>query len=486
MKLPVSLEIGEKYLKITAAKTLAKTRGISDCIIKNIADLKDDKISALIISVFKELKITPFPLIVSIPRNQVTVRNLHLPTQDKKEIEQILQLHIGRIVPYRKEETIFNYVFLGIDELNYAKVLLAIVHRDILKRLLKISEAAGLFIDRMNLSSCSAWKWVVSSQKDEITASDLYLLLDLDFNYTDFIVFSKNNILFSRSITLEIKGELTQAEIDKLIGEIRQSLVIFHNEESSKNPVKIFLSGASSIGNLKKSLEEEMDMPVKIVPPVYSSDIFKAKSRNIFPDASFSAISELVLEENDKIISFTLPEIQIRKALREKIKDMTILGTLIVYFFIAVLAFFWSRLYIQQAYMRTLTLKTEEIKKDVGVLVAQYEKIGFIKSFLDARRVPVALISELQNLVPSEIMIGSMSLDELNKVTLKGYGYQLSDAIAFTTILEGSKYFVDVTTRSTRTRKLKDKIVTAFEIEFQLSLLPQKDTAKDTKGRKKK
>lgn len=473
MKLPVSLEIGEKYFKIVVVKTSAKTHRVSDCIIKNITGLKDDKISELMASVFKELKITPSPLIVSIPRNQVTVRNLHLPTQDKKEIEQILQLHIGRIVPYRKEETIFSYAFLGIDELNYAKVLLAIVHKDILKRLLKISEAAGLFIDRMNLSSCGAWKWIVSSQKEEITASDLYILLDIDFNYTDFMVFNKTSMLFSRSITLEIKEELTQAEIDKLIGEIRQSLVIFHNEEASKNPVKIFLSGASLTGNLKKSLEDEMDIPVRLVPPVYSADIFKAKSRNIFSDASFSAVSELVLEESDKIISFTLPEIQIRKSLRDQIKDMTILGTLAVYFFIAVLAFFWSRAYTRQAYMASLTLKTEEIKKDVGVLVDQYKKIEFLKSFLDSRRIPVALISELQNLVPVEIMVSSMSLDELNKVTLKGYGYQLSDVIAFAAILESSEYFIDVTTHSTRTRKLKDKVVTDFEIGFKLSLLPR-------------
>ncbi len=486
MKLPVSLEIGEKYLKILVSKASAKTQRASDCIIKNITGLKDDKISELMASVFKELKITPSSVMVSVPRNQVTVRNLHLPTQDKKEIAQILQLHIGRIVPYRKEETIFSYAFLGIDELNYAKVLLAIVHKDILKRLLKISESAGLFIDRMNLSSCGAWKWVAASQKDEITASDLYLLLDIDFNYTDFIVFSKANILFSRSITLEIKEALTQAEIDKLIGEIRQSLVIFHNEEGSKNPVKIFLSGASLIGNLKKSLEEEMEMPVKIVPSVYSADIFKAKSSNIFPDASFSPISEPVLEESDKVISFTLPEIQIRKSLREKIKDMTILGTLAVYFFIAVLAFFWSRIYTRQAYMASLSQKTEKIKKDVGILVAQYKKIEFIKSFLDSRRIPVAVISELQNLVPVEIMLSSAGLDELNKVTLKGYGYQLSDVIAFATILESSKYFTGVATHSTRTRKLKDKAVTDFEIGLQLSLLPQEDKNKENKNVKKK
>ncbi len=118
--------------------------------------------------------------------------------------------------------------------------------------------------------------------------------------------------------------------------------------------------------------------------------------------------------------------------------------------------------------------------------MAQYKKIEFIKSFLDSRRIPVAVISELQNLVPVEIMLSSAGLDELNKVTLKGYGYQLSDVIAFATILESSKYFTGVTTHSTRTRKLKDKAVTDFEIGLQLSLLPREDKNKENKNVKKK
>lgn len=470
MKIPVALEIGEQYLKLLTARPLGRLRRLGDCVVKPVFGLNDGQISELLSRTLKELKVVPRPLAVSIPRNQVTVRNLHLPSQDKKEIAQILELHIGRIVPYRKEEIVYSYMFIGIDELNYARVLLAIVHKDILRKQIKIAESAGFYIDGFNLSSYGIWQWVSSVRKTEINSSDLYLLLDVDASFTDFIIFNKDNLFFSRGITMEARDKFTEQETAKLIGEIKQSLVIFNSEETNKKPAKIFLSGGGIIDSFRKAVEKEFDIPILSVAPVYSTGIAKPQKAIIPDNSSISALSDLLVEENNRKISFVLPEMQIRKSLNEKTRQITILGTAVIYLFAVTVVFFIGKFYNQQSYLARLDQRIKSIKQDIGDLLAQHKKMEIVKGFLNERRGPLIIISELEKTVPSEISVASLSIDEQNNVDLRGQAAQLSDVIKFITAIENTGYFGDVSTKSTRTRKLKERLVTDFEIVFKFSV----------------
>ena len=484
MKAPVAIEISERYLKLAAGEFFVRQRNVSDCVVRPIWGLDDKKITETIAGVLKGLKVTPKPLIVSMPRNQVTVRNLHLPSRDKKEIEQMLQLHIGRIVPYKKEEIVFNYLLLGTDEMDYTKVVLAIVHRDIIKRQLKILEAADLSVDMIYLSSYGVREWILDTQKSEINPSDSYLILDVDSGFTDFIIFNREHLLFNRSITIEAKKDAGQPENTKLIGEARQSLVIFHNEESNKRPAKAFLCGAALSAGLAKMVEEELEIPAKYVPAPHLQEVSKAKKWDIPPDASVTAVFQLALEDNDKRISFSMPEMQIRRSLKDRTKELTILGTLVIYFLTIMMLFFWGRFYNHQTYLKMLSKNNKLIEKDVGSLLEDYKRIEFIKDFLSRRKLALVFVSELQKIIPQQIAVSFLNIDESNKVTLRGEGAQLSDVFKFITTLDNSKYFKDTSTRYTRTKKISDREVTNFEIVFQFTAGEQQP--KSQKGEKPK
>ncbi|MDD5596227.1 MAG: pilus assembly protein PilM [Candidatus Omnitrophica bacterium] len=464
---PVGIEINEQFLKIATAAPFVKQEQLADCVVKPIAGLTDKQITEIISEVFRDLKLRPRPLVLSVPRNLVTVRNLHLPSEDKNEIGQMLQLHIGRIVPYKKEEVVFNYSLLGHDEMNYMKVLLVIAHNDILKRQMNILQAADLYIDRIDLGSFGAWEWALATQKNEINANDIYLLLDVDSTFTDFIIFNRNHLLFTRSIALETSAQLQAAQVTKLIGEVKQSLVIFHNEEQNKNPAKIFLAGASIISDLEPAMKADLDIEIKSVAFPYTKAMLESKKRQVPINVSLTAVSELTLEDTGKRVTFILPEIQIRRSLRDRTRDLTILGALVLYFFSAVVAFFWGKFYNQQNYLSKLTEQNAKIDKEMGGLLGQYRKTEFVRNYLYHRKLPLVFISELQKVTPPQIAINSISMDEFGKVSLRGQGVQLSDVFRYVSIIEGSKYFKDVSTKYTRSKKVKDKEITDFEISFQ-------------------
>ncbi len=301
MKTNIVLEIGEQYLKLAMAKPQGPRQSkLTDCITEPITSFTDEQITKTVVELFKKLKMKPQPLTVSIPRNYVTVRNLHLPSKDKKEIAQMIDLHIPRIVPYRKEEVVFDHKFLGTDEMGYAKEILGIVHGGAIRRQAKILEDAGMGIDRFTLSSYGAWQRIVNDYKSDMNPNDIHLLLDVDSTFTDFIIFSHDNLLFTRSIAVGANeiAENTQAGLKKLLSDARQSLIIFYSEELNRKPVKAFISGANVLKDQHRSIEAELSIPVKSISLPYSEEMIKAKNRVIPQNLSLSAVTEIAIEED--------------------------------------------------------------------------------------------------------------------------------------------------------------------------------------------
>ena len=456
MKTPVVVEINEEFLKIAVPpKPMAQLR-TGDCMAKSISQFDDKQIGELLAKTLQLSRIKPYPLTLCIPRNQVTVRMLNLPSQDRNELNQMLDLRIAQIVPYKKEEIIYDYVICGTDEIGYTKLMLAIIHRDILQRQLKIIEMAGFSADEITLSSFAVHQRLLSCQKSDISAQELYLVLDVDSSYTDFIVFSRENVLFTRGIAMKMESTLNASGINKLWGEVRQSLVIFHNEVSNKNPLKMYLSGGKIVLELEKAIGGEFDMPAKVIATPYPE-------KNV----SFTALSELVMVVRKKRISFIPPELQVRKNLKDRMRELTITGSLAAYLLMALLLFFGGKLGQQQAYLSSLKDYNKTLQKDTGKLLQDYKRIKFVKEFVYQRGSLLGIFTQIQKIIPQDIAVDSISVHEDNSVTFKGHSRETSEVFNFVKTLEDSKYFKNANVKSTHTRKQtnSNEEVTDFEID---------------------
>ncbi|MBU1122118.1 MAG: pilus assembly protein PilM [Candidatus Omnitrophota bacterium] len=477
MKVSLGVEVSEKYLKVSIVKFKGMHSKLFDCIAESLPDSDDDGISRMIVDILKKDKYKPKFVGVSLPRNFVTVRNLHLPSQNRDEISKMIELHIDRIVPYKKEDVVFNYSFAGKDDMGYSRVILAIVHNDIIRRQIKILDQAGFLLDKVSLSSYCVWQAVVHNQRTQINRTDLYLILDIDTTFTDFIIFSGEHMLFTRSIAIkfsDIDGEVGER---KFLGEIRQSLLIFQNEEINKKPVKIFLSGID-LPNLGQIIKGELDIEVLNASGIVPPEVISARKRSLPKDVSLTSASNLILEDKDNRLSFILPDIQIRKSIREKIKDLSICGTLSIYILSLVCVIFLGRIYNEENYLNKLKEKKSGIEEGVGNLVRQLDRIEFVKKYVNDRQIYFYIMSQLQKNTPKGISFNFIGMDENNKVTLRGQAYNLSEVFQYTTVLDKLRYIEAARTNYTRQRKMVEGEITDFEIGFIFDIDKQ-----DTKNR---
>lgn len=459
-KYPTAIEITHLWLKLVAAEPSLKGPELIDIIVKPVASFNTEAISQELTQLIKKLKFIPSPLIISFPRNLVTMRNLHLPSNDPKEIAGMVDLHMAKQVPYPREEIIGGYQILGPDDAGYTRVILAIVHREALKQIFDALNSASLFPEKVELSSQGALSWFLFNQKASLAQGEIYILLDIDFNFTDFTIVNKDNLFFSRTIACGAE-QIANEEIrrTKFISEAKQSLVIFQSEEVNRKPAKIFVSGAvDNIEDLAALLEKELNSKVEVVKLPLNT------MTQVPKNVSISGVAGLSIEPYRKRINFMLPEIQIRRALKERSKEILMLGSLLVSILMLSCGIFLERVYNRTGYLRLLGERFGELRKNVEELDAMAKKTKLIRERLDSRFLSLDYLYQLHKIVPLEITIKMITFEADQKITLRGQALAMSDVYKFNSALEGSSYFKDIQIKFQTKKRIQERDISEFEI----------------------
>ncbi|MFB3918805.1 MAG: PilN domain-containing protein [Candidatus Velamenicoccus archaeovorus] len=491
MTTTVVLEIGNIWLKVVVFKTALGAAHLRGVLAKDINGQDDNAIGRQIAEFLKGLNIKkPQNLVICFSRNSVTLRNLRIPSVNPSEIDDMIKLHVGRQVPYAKEEIVNGHSLIGRDAMGYSKIMLAIVHRENIRRIFRILEKAELYSDKIELSSEGVLSWLKGAVKmSEMKAEDACLILDVDSAYTDFIVASPAMILFSRVIASGAEQLKDPEKWPRFFGEMKQTMVISQGEEILQKPVRVYVVGA--VGQLKgfiSQVETEFNLPASVVQPLEGvqadKDIVKSPPEAL-DQTSFSSLFGLGLDLARKKINFVLPEAQIRRALRERTRDIVLFGSGMMYFILIVCGIYSEKLYNRKAYLKLLNERYKTIAVQADNLNEELERLKKIKSKLDTNTIVLNYLSGLSKILPPEILVVNLSFQKDERMVIKGQAAQMSDIFKFITTLEDSPYFKDVETRYTTRKKIKGKDINEFELICPLEGIQDSKAAKGAAAAKK-
>jgi len=486
MNVTVVLEIGNPWLKVVVVRSAIGMAYVKALALFSLVQASDEAIAKQVSDFLRTQKIKRAQTaIVSFSRNAVTLRNLRIPSVNPSEIDDMIKLHVGRQVPYAKEEIISGYRVVGKDTMGYSKVMLAIVHRESVRRIFRILERAGLYTDRLELSSDGVLSWLCLAMKGVgVRGAETFIILDVDSGFSDFIISGSENILFSRVITQGREQLVDQDKWPKFLGEMKQTLVISQGEEIVQRPVRVYLTGAGAgLEKLASRIETEFNMPVEKVAPLTGLPLAKEvvqEPEGLVDEASFSALLGLGLDTVKKKINFVLPEAQIRKALREKTRDAIILGSGAMYLMLMLCGIYLERMHAKQALLDLISTRYKTMKQGVELLDEKLERIRQIKSKLDTKSLALNYLLEVSRLLPGEILVTNIVFQKDEQMTIKGRTAQMSDIFKFITLLENSPYFKDIQTRYTTRRTFKGVDLNEFE------LICPVDSGKSGTGKKAK
>ena len=470
-KVITALQIESHWLKVVQVEVFSgREKRVSRIVIKEIGSLSDNAIARTISNLSRELKIDSRFLIISIPRHFATTRNLELPSTNPTEIRDMIELQIGKYTPYTRDEVISDYQIQDSNTEGYSRVMLVIVHRDIVERYLKILEGAGLKTERISLSSEGLLNWLGFAYKQG-RGDKPYALIDVDYDISDFEVILKDKLIFSRSISLgflQSIGKMDEWQ-RKFIEEIKHSIYAYQNEMIDKEISKIVISGADMViidldeGVLKErfGLPVEIIFPSKNIPMTKEAlDSYEAGIRN----TSISALFGLALTMDKQKINLIPQELQIEKGVKERGRQLYRLGIYLVFILVTISSIFLGRIYKKERYLNQLRQEARRIQEKVERLENMLDEIRTMKKRSRTKNTVLNLLYEIHRVISPEIYLISINFDGEKRLTLRGTSNSMSEIFKFINALEESKYFQDVKTKFVTKHKVKGKELTDFEI----------------------
>ena len=477
----VVVEIGNDWLKIVENNPSSTGRCITKVNFMKLAQIKEPVADA-ISKIFRDLKLNKQSVITYIPRHLVTVRILEFPSINPKEISDMVNLQVGKQTPYSKEEIVSAHRIIDTEREGYTKVMLVIARRNLISERVETLQKAGIEVEKVAVSSEGVYNWFSIAYRQELNPArnsisngvnlgpQALILVDIDSNYSDFIIIRKEKLVFSRNILIGANHLLEERDKwqDKFIEELKHSIELYQNEERDSKIVKIFLGGAARyISDLDSSLSARLDLPAETTDPLKNirmrEDIGVLREEN-FKFISVSSLFGASIKHKELELDLTPSELRIQKLMEEKRKRLTIMGILFTSIVMMTSLLLLTNIYSKNAYLTQLKQRIAKIEKDANVVEKMRMRIDLVGKRLDARGSSINILNEIHKLTPKEIYFTNINVEEKKQAILRGHAFAMSDVFKFVTTLENSPYFEGVKATYTTTKKEKDTEYADFEI----------------------
>jgi len=448
----IIFEISKNYVKALWGKNVLNEIQIKGVAVKPIeSDSQEDltkTISAIITDkLYKEYK----PLVLSIPRNLVILRNVQFPAKDDKELQNILDLHLTQEVPYAREEIIHNFQILGKNKAGFISLLLSIIHRRTLVKIFSVFENLNFFPSNILLSTFGLMQFF-QKNKALKAGTDSIACMDIGDEYTDFFVFKDKKLLFSKSINMNSMELEDEEKISRLINELKQIMVVFQTEKGV-TPARMYISGMKSKSeNIRRRIREMFEIPVEDVDPfdVFSSLKGVENITDVLDKVSISGISGVATAPMSESFAFVLPEARMRKEAKEMAKNLFITGGVIIYLLVIAFLAFMSQIYGREIYLNKISSETRSVEFSNRKTVEALDKLKALKGFTKYEDSFLFLYAELSKIMPRNITIDRLVFSKKKDFSILGRAVDMGDIYKLVRRINDEKIFGKAVLRYSR------------------------------------
>jgi len=466
-----ALELSGEWLKLAQVEVGAKGKRLLRLIARPVAP--QEELSQTLVDLFKTGMSSADSIVISIPRNLVTVRNLQLPTTDPNELKEMIDLQAAKQTPYAKEEIIADFQVVRRSPEGYTDVVLITTHRSVSNRCLKILDDFHLKAAGIRLSShgvLSTWQLMRGATRDEERGPTA--VLDIDSNFSDFLVTRSGAVTFTKALSIGSAKLLSEEETEseKLAEEIQRAVDIYESERVGQGITKLVVTGAEvDLARVIPSLTTKLRLPVQRVSLV--EQLPGAREAMDLPEAqrgsvSFAGVLGLAWNAESAGIDLTPQEVRIREALEHKGRAIMVMGILGVSILTALTALVSQHVYFKKQYLEQLDgeiARTQPAANDVDALK---KKLKMIRAAERIENSSLEVLSVLHRSTPPEIYLKSIAFEEQSHVVLKGMTQKMSAVFEFVSTLEKLPNFHQVKAKNATRSGSKDG---SDEIEFEIT-----------------
>lgn len=421
-------------------------------------------------------------IVCVIPGDVATTKFLDVPAVDNDEIDAILALQASRHTPFSKDEILTGYVKIRSPRANFTSVLLVVVKRQIVKEKIAVMRMAGLEVAAVTFVPEGVAR--LYAQALNFRKGGSAFIVDVDVQNTHFVILAEGTAVMARSIPVGIEQlKADPATVARIAAEAKASVDAFVQEGGVRPARLILTSDHPALTALSDPLAEALLLKAEYLPYQNLAKGFPGMkqqiNRDYIDDNALDVLAAGVTIQ--KCAAELLPQdLKDQRMVAEKGGETMKAGILVLMALLFIGAGLLSRVYFKDLFFRqNLVEKYAGQKKEVDLLEKMIVKTDILHTFIQDRQIPLDAITELYRIIPEEIYLSGVSIDEKGEVSIQGISESMSRVFSLVTALEESPLFENVKTRSTTARKDRGKDVAVFEIAFKLSTATKDAGVKD-------
>ena len=443
----IIVEIGNDWLKMAQAEPHRRGASFSRIHLEKFSSA-GRTLSQSISKVFKEQKFARGPVIACLPRQMVNIRILDLPSIEAGEIEDMIDLQVGKQTPYSKDEIVSDYRIIGSGREGYTKIMLVIVQRSVVREHFYILEEAGIEVEKMTVSSEGLLNWYAHTVSSDGGAR---VLLDIDSFYTDCMVISDGGVMFTRSILVGANHLLSDYENsrEKLSKEVKRSLEIFLGESPGLSVDKLLITGAGpNITGLDNYLSGQLDLPCEPIDCLSSMEKLPKQPSVRDPayrPVSLTSLVGIALAPSNLKFDLIPDTVRLRKGLMTTAKSLTAFGMLVMTVLVSASAYAIVGVYFKKHRLADLQEQIRTIETAARKVVQMKDIIIAVKHRGDQRFAVINLLATIHPQVPESVKFTAMNIRaDDNVVRLTGLSQSRADVSKLVKRLQKTNILKDV------------------------------------------
>lgn len=455
----VVVEIGNEWIK--AIRVVREPGGLT------LAGLELEKLDpargagpARVGELLRRLGAASASTIGCLPRQAATIRTLDLPSTDAIEVADMVDLQVGKLTPYTKDEIISDFRIVGSGRDGYTRVLLVIVQRSLLRNRFSLMEEAGVRLGSMAMSTEGVLNWVRKAYPPGATSGAI-AVLDVDTGYSDCVIVAQNELAFTRSIMVGAQHlQADEAARERLVRDVANALQTFAAESPGARIERVLVTGAGfNAGGLDAALRERLEVPVESVD---CCRIFrKIPKQPVMGQAPHDVVSLTALVgmaiDPERLECRLVPEsVRLRQDLVGKARRLAVLGCLVVAVMVLLSLLGSLRYFLRYDRLESIRARVGAHAAEVRAIEQKQKLIEIVRDRNDPRISLVSLMADLQKSLPApgQITLDGMEFDAVRgSLQIVGTGGSTPDVRGLVKTLEQSPLLTDVREDGSTTRE---------------------------------
>ncbi len=472
------VSLGSEILKIGHGQMGPGGFLIEGVAAEDVSKKTDAEISHILLLYCQARKVVPTQALCLIPSKQFIFKNVDIPSTEKEEVSKIIDLQAGRFTPYGRDEIVIDFVCLESLVQHFTSVLLFIVNRKIADRLAAIFQGARLQTEKVVIASdCMATTYIEAAKGAPLKGA--LGGLHVGEEYSELTVIDGSQVVFVRNIPVgatALKKNPEQARND-FTQELNRSISAYHDQGVGQQVERLWVTGftESSV-----ALEEEFRKPDspyfgKIEVSSFDYRKYFNVSQSVMgivqqaPQFSFFEIFSVLAHSDQAKVNLLLPELKLRRRVRESSRDILGLGILIMAVFLLASLIMGSKIYFRKIVNQKLDQVSEKFGEEAKRLEVVSTKNRIVKKLIESRGKELTVLNVINGFIGDDLYLSQVNYSSEGNVSIAGTAASMSRVFAFVTQLMQSNYFSKVETKETKSRKEGKDDVADFVIDCVLA-----------------